>query len=62
MSDQMLLFDPDVLKSKLTDAMTPGLVVEFDPDEAEAAGAFADEALDEADAVESQCDVWEVVP
>ena len=30
----------DVISKKLADAMTPGYQVEFDPDEAERAGAF----------------------
>ena len=34
-----------VLKEKLLDAQTPGFEVEFDPDEAEQAGAFQEDAL-----------------
>ena len=36
--------------TKLNIAATPGARVAFDPDEAERAGAFRDDALDEADA------------
>ncbi len=46
----------DVLTEKLVDAMVPGAVVEFDPDEAERIGAFSEDALDEADALESVID------
>ena len=47
----------DVLAEKLTDAMIPGAIVEFDPDEAERMGAFQEDALDEADAIESSIDL-----
>ena len=47
----------DVLAEKLTDAMIPGAIVEFDPDEAECMGAFQEDALDEADALESSIDL-----
>ncbi|MEI8077408.1 MAG: conjugal transfer protein TraD [Betaproteobacteria bacterium] len=47
----------DVLAEKLTDAMVPGAMVEFDPDEAERIGAFQEDALDEADALESSIDL-----
>ena len=47
----------DVLAEKLTDAMIPGAMVEFDPDEAERIGAFQEDALDEADAIESSIDL-----
>ena len=46
----------DVLAEKLNDAMTPGFEVEFDPDEAERAGAFQEDALTEADALDSCMD------
>lgn len=46
-----------VLREKLTDAMTPGLLVEFDPDEAERAGAFVEDALTEQDAADSDIDL-----
>ena len=42
---------------KETDAeTTPGFEVEFDPEEAEQAGAFEEDALSEADALESSVD------
>jgi hypothetical protein len=42
---------------KLDDSLVPGLQVEFDPDEAERAGAFVEDALSEADALESAIDL-----
>jgi hypothetical protein len=47
----------NVLHEKLADAMTPGLHVEFDPEEAEQAGAFVEDALSEQDAAESGIDL-----
>lgn len=48
----------DALREKLSDAeTTPGFVVEFDPDEAEQAGAFVEDALSEAEALESSSDL-----
>ena len=47
------------LCEKLLDAMTPGYQAEFDPDEAEQAGAFIEDALSEQDAVESDVDLVE---
>jgi hypothetical protein len=49
----------DVLAEKLTDAMVPGAIVEFDPEEAERAGAFVEDALSESDALESDIDLLE---
>lgn len=46
----------DILAEKLTDAMVPGAIVEFDPEEAEMAGAFVEDALSESDALESNVD------
>lgn len=46
----------DAIVEKLNDAMTPGFEAEFDPDEAERAGAFSEDALSEADALESTID------
>lgn len=46
----------DVLLEKLTDAGTPGFHAEFDPDEAERAGAFYEDALSEQDALDSDVD------
>lgn len=45
------------LTEKLADAQTPGYQAEFDPDEAERAGAFAEDALSEQDAAESDIDL-----
>lgn len=56
MTRQLALFDLEVVHSKLTDAMTPGFIAELDPAEAEAAGAFEEHALSEADALESTAD------
>jgi len=46
----------EVVHEKLTDAMTPGYQAEFDPEEAERAGAFVEDALSEQDATESAAD------
>ena len=46
-----------VLRDKLTDILIPGYSVEFDPDEAEQAGAFQEDALSEQDASESCLDL-----
>jgi hypothetical protein len=45
------------LREKLLDALTPGYQAEFDPDEAEQAGAFVEDALSEQDATESDIDL-----
>ena len=45
------------LREKLTDAATPGYQAEFDPEEAERAGAFVEDALSEQDAAESGDDL-----
>ena len=46
-----------VLKEKLSDAeWSPGFEVEFDPEEAEQAGAFEEDALSATDALESSID------
>ena len=47
----------DALIEKLSDAMTPGFVAECDPDEAERAGAFDEDAMNEADAMASSIDL-----
>lgn len=47
---------PDPVREKLADARTPGYQAEFDPAEAECAGAFAEDALTEADALTSTHD------
>jgi hypothetical protein len=46
-----------VLREKLIDAMTPGYQAEFDPGEADRAGAFEESALSEADALASTDDL-----
>lgn len=57
------IFDPSsddfsaALRDKLHDALVPGFAAEFDPDEAQRAGAFLEDALSEADAVESATDL-----
>ncbi len=43
----------EALRDKLADAQTPGYQAEFDPEEAQRAGAFVEDALSEADALES---------
>lgn len=50
----------DPIRDKLIDAMTPGFQAEFDPDEAERAGAFVEDALSEADAAASVDDLAEL--
>lgn len=51
----------DVIKAKLLDAMTPGYQAEFDPDEAEQAGAFIEDALSEEDALASDVDLLDLI-
>jgi hypothetical protein len=47
----------DALIEKLSDAeRSPGFAAEFDPDEADMAGAFEEDALSEADALASSVD------
>lgn len=46
-----------VLREKLDDAAVPGGVAEFAPDEAEQAGAFGEDALDEQDAAAGAIDL-----
>lgn len=50
----------EVVREKLTDAMTPGYQAEFDPEEAERVGAFVEDALSEQDAAESSEDLAEL--
>lgn len=52
--------DTELLEEKLLDAETPGFEVSMDPDEAERAGAFSEDALSEAEAKESIIDLLEV--
>lgn len=47
----------DLLREKMEDAFAPGYEAEFDPIEAETAGAFAEDALNEQDAADSVIDV-----
>ncbi len=47
----------DALNEKLSDAEnTPGFAAEFDPEEADRAGAFEEDALSETDALASSVD------
>lgn len=53
--DPAIPFDPQAdadsaFHRKLADLSIPGFAVEFDPDEAERAGAFVEDALSEEDA------------
>lgn len=45
------------ISEKLIDLLTPGLNIEFSPDEAVKAGAFVEDALSEDDAQESSLDM-----
>ena len=45
------------LREKLLDALIPGYQAEFDPDEADMAGAFIEDAMSEQDAAESSMDL-----
>ena len=47
-------YGDDLIRRKLIDAEIPGAVVEFDPDEAEQAGAFVEDAMSEEDAREAE--------
>ena len=51
--------NPPIISEQLTDLATPGVMVELDPDEAEALGAFEETALSEADAWEANADIQE---
>lgn len=51
----------DPVHQKLADAQTSGYQAEFDPAEAEAAGAFIEDALTETDALDSAHDNAHVV-
>ena len=50
----------EALREQLTDAQTPGYQAEFDPEEAERAGAFVEDALSEEDAADSNAHRVEV--
>ncbi|MFT4059271.1 MAG: hypothetical protein QM652_06965 [Legionella sp.] len=43
----------EIICDKLNDLMIPGFVIEFTPEEADTAGAFIEDALDEHDAMEA---------
>jgi hypothetical protein len=51
----------DVVTEKLQDALTPGYQAEFDPEEADQAGAFFEDALSEQDAMESDADLMDAL-
>jgi hypothetical protein len=57
--DEATVTATDAVREKLADALTPGYQAEFDPDEAERAGAFAEDALSEEDAMNSTDDLSE---
>lgn len=46
----------NALYEKLSDVMVPGFEAEFDPDEADQAGSFTEDALSEQDAADSSGD------
>jgi hypothetical protein len=50
------------LREKLADAEVPGYQAEFNPHEAERAGAFVEDAMSEQDALESGIDQLEAAP
>jgi hypothetical protein len=50
-----------VIKEKLLDSMTPGFQAEFDPEEAELAGAFIEDALSEEEALASDVDLFDLI-
>ena len=50
------------LRTKLAEALQPGRSVEFDPDEADLVGAFADDAISIEDARASAPDLLEELP
>jgi hypothetical protein len=47
----------DALEEKTLDMMTPGYAVECDPEEAEALGAFREDALEPEEALDASNDV-----
>jgi hypothetical protein len=46
-----------IIRAKFLDAETPGFQAEFDPDEADKAGAFVEDALTETEALDSTPDL-----
>ena len=59
-SNPLRSYDPLVTQN-LADLTTPGVVVEVDPDVAEALGAFEETALSEADAWDANADIGAAV-
>lgn len=55
--DQIEMTAAEVLDRKMIDVLIPGAVIELDPDEAEQLGAFHEDALTEAEALESTADL-----
>jgi len=51
----------DAVRDKFQDVLTPGYAVPFDPEEAEQAGAFVEDALSERDAADSVGDAAAMV-
>ncbi|MXS78389.1 conjugal transfer protein TraD [Nitrosomonas sp. JL21] len=47
----------EVIEEKLFDAQIPGFKAQFEPQEAEMLGAFAEDALNAKDALESVIDI-----
>lgn len=48
--------DENALQEKLADVGIPGFEADFDPDEAEQAGSFTEDALSAEDAADSSTD------
>ncbi|MCD2513323.1 protein TraD [Acidovorax sp. D4N7] len=51
-----------IVREKFLDALTPGFCVEFDPEEAEFAGAFVEDALSLEDVLASAVDMKDAKP
>ena len=47
----------DVLAAKIDSALTPGVAVDFTPEQAETAGAFVEDALSADDALNASDDI-----
>lgn len=45
-----------IISQSMTDFGTPGVIIELDPEEAEAWGAFEETAITEQDAIDSELD------
>ena len=50
-----------IISQSMADFGAPGVIVELDPDEAEAWGAFEETAITEEDAIDSELDT-EITP